>query len=43
MQQADAGLLTLRVADVLPASEAARAHALLEAGGIRGRLVLDFS
>ncbi|WP_028936724.1 NADP-dependent oxidoreductase [Pseudonocardia spinosispora] len=41
-EQAEAGVLTLRVAEVLPASEAVRAHRLLEAGGIRGRLVLDF-
>jgi hypothetical protein len=31
------------VADVVPAAEAASAHARLEAGGVRGRLVLDFS
>jgi NADPH:quinone reductase-like Zn-dependent oxidoreductase len=36
------GVLTLRVADVLPAAEAARAHRRLEAGGVRGRLVLTF-
>lgn len=40
---AEGGGLTLRVADVLPASHAAEAHARLEAGGLRGRLVLDFS
>lgn len=38
----DAGVLTLRVADVLPASQAAEAHRRLEAGGVRGRLVLTF-
>ena len=43
VQQADAGLLTLRVADVLPAAQAEQAHRRLEAGGVRGRLVLDFS
>ena len=43
VQQAEAGLLTLRVADVLPAEQAAVAHRRLEAGGVRGRLVLDFS
>ncbi|MDO8733154.1 MAG: NADP-dependent oxidoreductase [Actinomycetota bacterium] len=43
VQQADAGLLTLRVADVIPAADAAQAHRRLEAGGVRGRLVLDFS
>lgn len=41
--QAEAGVLTPRVARVLPAAEAARAHRLLEAGGLRGRVVLDFS
>ncbi|RYZ27094.1 MAG: NADP-dependent oxidoreductase, partial [Propionibacteriaceae bacterium] len=40
--QAEAGEVTLRVADVLPAAEAAEAHRRLEAGGVRGRLVLDF-
>ncbi|PCC38420.1 alcohol dehydrogenase [Brachybacterium alimentarium] len=35
------GVLTLRVADVLPAAQAAEAHRRLEAGGVRGRLVLD--
>ncbi|MGW1179063.1 NADP-dependent oxidoreductase [Kitasatospora sp. NPDC002543] len=42
-RQVEAGVLTLRVAEVLPAEQAARAHRLLEAGGLRGRLVLDFS
>lgn len=41
--QASAGELTLRVADVLPASQAAQAHQRLAKGGIRGRLVLDFT
>ena len=41
--QAEAGVLTARVAKVVPASEAAEAHRLLEKGGIRGRLVLDFT
>jgi NADPH2:quinone reductase len=41
--QAEEGVLTLRVAEVLPAKEAAEAHRRLAAGGIRGRLVLDFS
>ena len=36
------GVLTLRVADVLPAASAAAAHRRLEAGGVRGRLVLTF-
>lgn len=42
-QQAEDGVVTLRVADVLPATEAAEAHRRLEAGGVRGRLVLDLS
>ncbi|HEY0240234.1 MAG TPA: NADP-dependent oxidoreductase [Friedmanniella sp.] len=42
-QQVEAGQVTLRVADVLPAAQAAEAHRRLEAGGVRGRLVLDFS
>ena len=42
-EQAEAGQVTLRVADVLPAAQAAEAHRRLEAGGVRGRLVLDFS
>lgn len=42
-RQAEDGALTLRVAKVLPADEAPEAHRLLEAGGLRGRLVLDFS
>jgi NADPH:quinone reductase len=37
-----AGRLTLRVADTLPAARAAEAHRRLEAGGVRGRLVLTF-
>jgi NADPH:quinone reductase len=36
------GVLTLRVADVLPASRAAEAHRRFEAHGVRGRLVLTF-
>jgi NADPH2:quinone reductase len=42
-QQADNGILTLRVAEVLPAARAGEAHRRLAAGGLRGRLVLDFS
>ncbi|MEV7937764.1 NADP-dependent oxidoreductase [Kitasatospora sp. NPDC088264] len=42
-RQVEDGTLTLHVADVLPAEKAAQAHRLLEAGGLRGRLVLDFS
>lgn len=40
---AEQGVLTLRVADVLPAADAAEAHRRLEAGGVRGRLVLDLT
>jgi NADPH:quinone reductase-like Zn-dependent oxidoreductase len=39
---AAAGRITLRVAETLPAEQAAEAHRLLEAGGVRGRLVLTF-
>lgn len=41
--QVEHGVLTLRVADVLPAADASDAHRRLEAGGVRGRLVLDFT
>ena len=41
-QRAEQGRLTLRVARSLPAEEAPEAHRLLEAGGVRGRLVLEF-
>jgi NADPH:quinone reductase len=41
-QQAEDGVVTLRVADALPADRAAEAHRTLEAGGTRGRLVLEF-
>jgi NADPH:quinone reductase len=37
VHQAETGVLTLRVAQVLPATDAAEAHRLLEGGGIRGR------
>jgi NADPH:quinone reductase len=36
------GMLTLRAARTYPAAEAAEAHRALEAGGVRGRLVLIF-
>ena len=36
------GKLTLRVADTYPPERAADAHARLEAGGTRGRLVIEF-
>jgi NADPH:quinone reductase-like Zn-dependent oxidoreductase len=41
-QQAEDGQVTLRVARAFPAEQAAEAHRLLEAGGTRGRLVLEF-
>jgi NADPH:quinone reductase-like Zn-dependent oxidoreductase len=41
-EQVDAGQLTLRVARTFPADQAAQAHRLLEAGGIRGRIILEF-
>jgi NADPH:quinone reductase-like Zn-dependent oxidoreductase len=36
------GVLTLRLAEAMPASRAAEAHSRLAAGGVRGRLVLTF-
>ncbi|MFQ1000458.1 NADP-dependent oxidoreductase [Modestobacter sp. SSW1-42] len=36
------GVLTLRVADTYPAEQTAEAHRRLEAGGVRGRLVVTF-
>jgi NADPH:quinone reductase-like Zn-dependent oxidoreductase len=39
---AAAGVLTLRVARTFPATQAADAHRMLEAGGVRGRFVLTF-
>jgi NADPH:quinone reductase len=41
-QQAEDGVLTLRVARTFPVEQAANAHRMLEAGGVRGRLVLVF-
>jgi NADPH:quinone reductase-like Zn-dependent oxidoreductase len=41
-QQVEDGTLTLRVARTFPAEQAAEAHRMLEAGGVRGRLVLTF-
>ncbi|SED58483.1 NADP-dependent oxidoreductase [Streptomyces sp. Ag109_O5-10] len=40
--QAEDGVLTLRVAGTFPPEQASDAHRLLEAGGVRGRLVLRF-
>ncbi|QBI53570.1 NADP-dependent oxidoreductase [Streptomonospora litoralis] len=41
-KQAEAGVLTLRVARTFPADHAAEAHRLFESGGVRGRLILEF-
>jgi NADPH2:quinone reductase len=41
-RQAEDGVVTLRVARTFPVEEAAEAHRVLEAGGVRGRLVLTF-
>lgn len=41
-QQVEDGTLTLRVAKTFPPEQAADAHTMLEAGGVRGRLVLEF-
>ncbi|GAA2469933.1 NADP-dependent oxidoreductase [Winogradskya humida] len=38
----EAGELTPRVADILPADKAAEAHRRVEAGGFRGRIILKF-
>jgi NADPH:quinone reductase len=42
-QNVEDGVVTLRVAGILPAEEAAEAHRRLEAGGSRGRFVLTFA
>ena len=41
-RMAESGVLTLRVADTFTPEEAGAAHARLEAGGTRGRLVIEF-
>jgi NADPH:quinone reductase-like Zn-dependent oxidoreductase len=41
-QQAEEGLITLRVAGAVPPELAGEAHARLEAGGTRGRFVIRF-
>ncbi|MFI8185256.1 NADP-dependent oxidoreductase [Actinacidiphila glaucinigra] len=41
-EQTEAGRLTPRVARTFPPEHAAEAHRLMEAGGVRGRLVLEF-
>ncbi|WP_256821238.1 zinc-binding dehydrogenase [Dietzia sp. Die43] len=42
-QLAEDGVVTLRVADSYSPDDAWRAHERLEAGGTRGRLVIDFT
>ena len=39
---AENGSLTLRVAETFPAENAPEAHRRLEAGGVRGRLIIEF-
>ena len=39
----DQGVLTARLSEVVPARDAARAHELLETGGLRGRIALDLT
>src|SRR3954449_13205320 len=41
-EQAEQGVVTLRVARTFPADQAAEAHRVLARGGVRGRLVLTF-
>ncbi|MFJ2213993.1 NADP-dependent oxidoreductase [Streptomyces sp. NPDC101062] len=41
-EQAESKELTLRVAATFPADQAPEAHRLLERGGLRGRLILEF-
>ena len=41
-EQVEQGQVTLRVAQTFPAEQAAEAHRILEAGGTRGRLILEF-
>jgi NADPH:quinone reductase-like Zn-dependent oxidoreductase len=41
-QLAESGAITLRVADTYPPEQAGAAHRRLEAGGTRGRLVIEF-
>ena len=41
-QEVEDGVVTLRVAGTFPADQAGEAHRILEAGGTRGRLVIEF-
>lgn len=42
-RSAQDGVLTMRVAQVVPMDQAVEAHRRMEAGGVRGRIVLDFA
>lgn len=42
-EQVESGLLELRVSEVFPAADAVAAHRRLDAGHLRGRVILDFS
>lgn len=41
-QQAEEGVLSMRVADVYPPEQAPQTHHRLAAGGVRGRLIIEF-
>ncbi len=41
-QQVSDGLLSMRVAAIFPAADAAAAHRELAKGGLRGRIILNF-
>ncbi|GHO87069.1 zinc-binding dehydrogenase [Dictyobacter formicarum] len=41
-EQVESGVLTLRVTAVFPADQAVDAHRMLDRGGVRGRIVLEF-
>ena len=41
-EQVEFGVLTLRVAAVFPADQTVDAHRMLDRGGVRGRIVLEF-
>jgi NADPH:quinone reductase-like Zn-dependent oxidoreductase len=41
-QQVEEGAVTLRVAEAFPAEQASESHRRLEAGGTRGRFVIEF-
>jgi NADPH:quinone reductase-like Zn-dependent oxidoreductase len=41
-QLVEQGKISLRVAEVVPKEQAAEAHRRLEAGGVRGRMVIEF-